>query len=326
MANYIDEHGAVSMEDVRQETHKSALLQKLIKCLRTGELTGDSGMRPFMSADIVHDLHVIDGIVFRGKRVVIPESLHDRIIKVSHEGHQGICKTKALVRQFCWFPGLDKKVERRVRECLPCQSVQPSKYQEPIKHNELPDGPWQYTEMDFQGPYPKGDYIFVLIDRYSHWPEVAFFKNAPTSVSTIKVMKEIFSRKGIPYTCQSDNGQPFRSTDMKTFANQSGFSLKHIVPEWPRANGTVERFNRSMKEAIQAGYIEGKQLRETATTFVQAFRATPHSTTGISPFAAMHGGREMRVKLPLPHQKDRIINRERVEHTKSRMMKYCEIR
>ena len=30
----------------------------------------------------------------------------------------------------------------------------------------------------------------------------------------------------------------------------------------------------------------------------------------------------MRVKLPLPHQKDRIINRERVEHTKSRMIVY----
>ena len=41
MANYIDEHGAVSIADVRQETHKSALLQKLIKCLRTSELTGD---------------------------------------------------------------------------------------------------------------------------------------------------------------------------------------------------------------------------------------------------------------------------------------------
>ena len=34
MANYINEHGAVSMTDVRQETHKSTLLKKLIKCLR----------------------------------------------------------------------------------------------------------------------------------------------------------------------------------------------------------------------------------------------------------------------------------------------------
>ena len=109
---------------------------------------------------------------------------------------------------------------------------------------------------------------------------------------------------------------------MKTFANQSGFSLKHIVPEWSRANGTMEHFHSSMKEAILAGYIEGKQLRETETTFVQAFIATPHSTTGISPFAAMHGGQEMDAMLPLPHQKDRIVNIERAEHTKSSMIVY----
>ena len=107
----------------------------------------------------------------------------------------------------------------------------------------------------------------MLIDRYSHWPEVAFLKNAPTSVSTIRVLKEIFSRKEIPYTCRSDSGPPFRTTEMKNFANKSGFSLKHI-PEWLRANGTVDLFNHSMKKAMQAGYIEGKPLREKATTFL----------------------------------------------------------
>ena len=69
---YINEHGAVSMTDVRQETHKSALLQKSINCLQTGEFNGDADMRSFMSTDIVHKLHVIDEIVFRGKRVTVP--------------------------------------------------------------------------------------------------------------------------------------------------------------------------------------------------------------------------------------------------------------
>ena len=44
---HINEYGEVSMTDVRQETHKSALLQKLINCLLTGELTGDAGVRLF---------------------------------------------------------------------------------------------------------------------------------------------------------------------------------------------------------------------------------------------------------------------------------------
>ena len=62
------------------------------------------------------------------------------------------------------------------------------------------------------------------------------------------------------------------------------------------ANGMVERFNRSMEDAIQAGKLEGKPLRESAQEFVQCYRATPHSATGESPSTVMHGGRRMETK------------------------------
>ena len=51
--------------------------------------------------------------------------------------------------------------------CLPCQAVQPAHNNQPIKLSESPTGPWQYVETDFQGPYPNGKYIFIMIDRYS---------------------------------------------------------------------------------------------------------------------------------------------------------------
>ena len=139
-----------------------------------------------------------------------------------------------------------------------------------------------------------------MIDRYSHWPEIAFFRQPPTAKSTINVMQCIFANKGIPAVCQSDNGQPFQSAKIKSFASKQGLVvLKHITPEWPRANGTVERFNRCMKEAIQAGHVEVKPMRDAVTTFLQSYLASPHTTTKKIPFAAMHGGREMRTKLPI---------------------------
>ena len=129
-----------------------------------------------------------------------------------------------------------------------------------------------------------------------------------------------FANKGIPAVCQSDNGQPFQSADIKTFASKQGFMLKHITPEWPRANGTVERFNRCMKEAIQAGHVEGKPMRDSAMTFLQSYRASPHTTKKKSPFAAMHGGREMRTKLPTGMYCDDVIDWEQVERTKAKMI------
>ena len=58
-------------------------------------------------------------------------------------------------------------------------AVQPATHKEPIKPSDLPNGPWQQVEMDFQGPYPNGEYIFVMIDQYSQWPEIKILKKAP---------------------------------------------------------------------------------------------------------------------------------------------------
>ena len=53
-------------------------------------------------------------------------------------------------------------------------------------------------EMDFKGPYPNNEYVFVIIDRYSRWPELTVFKNPPNARTTITAMKSIFANKGTP--------------------------------------------------------------------------------------------------------------------------------
>jgi hypothetical protein len=36
-------------------------------------------------------------------------------------GHQGIVKTKSLLREKVWFPGIDKTVATLVQDCYECQ-------------------------------------------------------------------------------------------------------------------------------------------------------------------------------------------------------------
>ena len=148
------------------------------------------------------------------------------------------------------------------------------------------------------------------------------FKKAPNTKGTIDAMKTIFSYQGIPEVCQSDNGQPFRAKEMKEFSEQMRFAHKHITPVWPRANGMVKRFNRSMKEAVQAGQLEGNPLREAAQEFVQVYRATPQSAIGESPFTVVHGGRKMKTRLPFLKEQDENIDREKYEKYKNKM-KQC---
>ena len=203
------------------------------------------GIKPYLADDIWYELWTRDGILYRGHRIVIPINLQDKVINICHEGHQGIVKSKKLLRSYCWFPGIDQKVEQLIKSCRICQSIQCNNNKEPVIMSELPSGPWQKCSMDYQGPYPNGENIFVVTDYYSRWPEVRFTRTPPTAKITIKFLKEIFADKGVPYEIKSDNW--FKNRELIDFGKEMGFKLAPVTPEWPRANGAVERFNRTLK-------------------------------------------------------------------------------
>ena len=192
------------------------LSQKLRQAIQTGLNEADDELSPYMAEEVKHLLHVKDRVIYRGKRLIVPDSLQQRVIELGHEGHQGTSETKSFIRQFCWYPGLDAKVERDIKGCLACRATQLSRHHEPVKAWELPKGPWQFVGGGFPGAISQwGIYIFVMIDRRSHWPEIAF-QASTNAKTTINVMQPIFTNKGIPVVLQSENGQPFRSTEPRS--------------------------------------------------------------------------------------------------------------
>ena len=51
------------------------------------------------------------GQLLRGNQMCIRSSLAEPLVVIAHEGHLGIVKTKQLLRQKVWFPGINKLVE-----------------------------------------------------------------------------------------------------------------------------------------------------------------------------------------------------------------------
>ena len=84
---------------------------------------------------------------------------------------------------------------------------------------------------------------------------------------------------------------------METFLKQKGIHHRKICPYWPRANGEVERFNRTLMKAIKAAHTDRKDWRKELPQFLLNYRATPHTTTGKTP-AKLLMGREIRTKVP----------------------------
>ena len=87
------------------------------------------------------------------------------------------------------------------------------------------------------------------------------------------------------------------SKEVKEYLKEMGIEHRYTTPLWPRANGEVERQNRSLLKSIRAAHAEGKNWREEVNKFLLAYRSTPHSTTGKSPAELMFRGR-FTTKLP----------------------------
>ena len=112
----------MTTEEVKNATKKDKMLQSLMLAIQTGhwedpEISNFTRFR--------EELSVHDGLVLRGNRLVIPETLQQKVVAIAHQSHQGIVKTKQCIREKVWFHAIDKLVEDAVKSCIPCRASHP---------------------------------------------------------------------------------------------------------------------------------------------------------------------------------------------------------
>ena len=269
-----------------------------------------------------------DGVLLRGTRIVLPTALRNKAIEIAHEGHQGIERTKSLLRSKLWFPRINEMVENTVKACFACQvtNVEP-KHMEPLKMSPMPETPWQNLSMDFCGPLSTGEYLLVIIDEHSRYPVVEIVPSVSAN-TVIPIVDKVLSTFGRPDVIKTDNGSPFNSTAFEKYAENSGFKHRRITPLWPRANAQAEAFNKPIMKAIRTAIVETKSWKQELHKFLRQYRATPHPSTKYSPYRLLFG-REPRTKLP---QKSDVKSKKHVEvraaknDAKSMMKQYADQR
>ena len=126
---------------------------------------------------IKEELTVALGVKLHSTRIIIPLSLQQRAVDIAHKNHQGLSKTKALLQEKIWFPGIDELAQQTLQSCLACQAVGHQRSPEPLHLQEIPKGAWEKIHIDFYGPLPSGDYLLVVIDCYSRFPEVEIIQS-----------------------------------------------------------------------------------------------------------------------------------------------------
>ena len=283
---------ALRIQEIEEASARDVELQVVHECLHTGNW--ERAPKAYMMAR--NELASIGHVVLRGTRIVIPRELQQRVLELAHEGHQGIVKTKERLRSKVWWPGMDKQAEKKCKQCYGCQLTTKHVPPPPVKPTTMPEEAWQELALDLLGPLPGGEYLLVLVDYFSRWMEVNVVRST-TSAMLIKCLDNHFARYGVPVGLRTDNGPNLISQEMESYLKEMGIKHQLASPLWPRANGEVERQNRSLLKSMRLFQAEGKDWRVELNKFLLAYRSTNHTTTGVSP-AELFLKRKLSTKLP----------------------------
>ena len=142
--------GNEKRDALQKETANDPICMKICGIIHTGwpdtikELPQE--FRPFWAYR--DELGMANGVLFKGRQVLIPETLREDILKQLHIGHLGIEKTRRLARKSVYWPNINKDIEQIVKTYSACQEHQTDQRKEPLIPHDVPQTLWKKLAGD----------------------------------------------------------------------------------------------------------------------------------------------------------------------------------
>ena len=224
------------LERIKEKQEEDEVCQKLKQYCREGwpdRTRVPDALKPYWQAQ--DELSVVHGLLLKAERIVIPT------------GHQGVTKCGERAKRALWWPGLSRQIEDLVKQCRKCTERRVNK-KDPMIPSIIPDRPWQVIGSDIcyvtKRPY------LIVADYFSKFIEVNYLASLASS-ETIRALKSVFARYGIPEVVRSDNGPQYDSAEFAKFAKD--WEFKHVTssPLYAQSNGEAERAVQTAKNLLQ---------------------------------------------------------------------------
>ena len=171
--------------ELRKETLRSPVLSALAEVVYQGwpERMSDlpTDLRSYWSYR--DTIGINNGILFKGKQVVVPEVMQEDILHQLHRGHLGVEKTRMLARDSVYWTNVNKDIEKMVKRCTLCQEEQNRNTKEPMIPSATPTRAWQTVGTDLFEI--KGKQFIIISDYYSKYPIVKEMLITSKAVATL---------------------------------------------------------------------------------------------------------------------------------------------
>ncbi|CAK9813799.1 Pro-Pol polyprotein [Anthophora plagiata] len=287
----IDREEEGIMVRLKRAQREDTTLRKIFEAFQEGHLDGYVVRNDVLFKEVNNEF-----------LLVVPASMQTQIIRRTHErGHFSVGKTLLLLQREYWFPNMNLKIEKAIRNCVPCILANKKQgKQEGLLHPiDKGDAPLQTYHIDHLGPVPSTrknyKHVFVVTDAFSKF----VWLYATRSTSTAEAIKRLQKQSAVfgnPKRIVSDRGTAFTSQDFEHYCIQENIQHIKITTGVPRGNGQVERVNRTLIPLITklsaAKPEEWFKHLDTAQKFINSI---PHRSTGMTPFKLLFGT-EMRLR------------------------------
>jgi hypothetical protein len=220
----------------------------------------------------------------------VPEILQEihEGINAQHLGGRSLAR-KALRAGYYW-PTMQHDAKEHVKKCQKCQRHGDMHLAPPsdLKTMSSPR-PFAWWGMDILGPFTVGSYqnkyLIVAVDYFTKWIEAKALAKI-TAFNILRFYKRnVLARFGVPQAIVTDNGTQFTDGKFQDFVAKLGTKQHFTSVEHPQTNGQAEAANRVILRGLRRRLGESKKRWvEELHSVLWAYRTTPHSTTGETPF------------------------------------------
>ena len=121
-------------KQLQTETSNDPILRELMDTIMVGWPEGikklPADLRAYWS--FRHELAIEAGVVFKGRQILIPQTMQKDILHQLHQGHQGIVKTQQLARDSVYWTKVNEQIENQCKKCDACQLHQQPNVKQPL--------------------------------------------------------------------------------------------------------------------------------------------------------------------------------------------------
>ena len=156
---------------------------------------------------------------------------------------------------------------------------------------EVPPERFDHVRVDIVGPFPPDrgfTHISTAIDRTTRWPEAIPLKDTKAETVARAFIDVWVARFGVPKIVTSDWGAQFTSEAWSKSLERLGIMATTMTAYHPQANGLIERFHRTLKNALRCVATDSSWARCLSWVLL-GLRSAPKDDTSTSAAEILYG-------------------------------------